>query len=413
MRVCFGVCLPVMKNSQKALPTRPFGQTGHSLPILGFGAMRMPVVAAPTGQPDAQPQLDETESVRLIRHAIDAGVTYVDTAYGYHGGRSEQAVGVALRDGYRERTFLATKFPCWEWKRAGDFDRILDEQLNRLQTDWIDGYLFHALNRDTWSRVCQQNGLLEKMIAAKQSGRVRSIGFSFHDSLDVFTSIIDATDAWDFCQIQFNYLDTDFQAGLAGLRYAHAKGLGVIVMEPLRGGKLADPPADVAACFAGTGRSAVEWALDFVWDHHEVCVLLSGMGTPHMVDENVRYAARSQARPLSTGGRAVINRARQAFLGDHAVPCTACSYCLPCPFGVAIPSVFQAYNDSLNDKAHPDGLKGGLAGAAGFEKAAGACTGCRSCEPKCPQHIVISERLKDVRDRFHRLSTPPEEDDHA
>lgn len=385
------------------MQVRKFGKTGQTVPILGFGSMRMPVLAQNTDQQEANPELDEAAAVKLIRHAIDQGVTYVDTAYGYHGGRSEHAVGLALRDGYRERTYLTTKFPTWEWKQDGDFDRIFGEQLTRLQTDSVDGYIFHALNRDSWENICLKNGLLDKMIAAKKAGKVRWLGFSFHDSLDVFTSIIDATDVWDFCQIQFNYLDTDFQAGLAGMRYAHARGLAVIVMEPLRGGKLANLPPEAAACFADTGRTPVEWALNFVWNCPEVSLVLSGMGNEQMVDENVAIANRASAHMLTVADRAIIAQAQQTFQGDNTVPCTACEYCLPCPFGVAIPYVFQTYNNLFKDKSEAECVKQYTEWVRQFGKTASACTACRACEPKCPQQIVISERMKDVVAKFETI----------
>ena len=285
---------------------REFGKTGIQVSALGFGAMRLPVVAVDPQDPKSEKVVDEKEAVAIIRRAIRKGVNYVDTAYGYHGGHSERIVGLALQDGWREKTYLATKFPCWQWKKSGDFGRILNTQLKRLQTDHIDFYMFHAVGAQSWNDVILKQGLLEKMLKARKAGKIRHIGFSFHDSLEVFKSIVDYTDIWDFCQIQINYLDTEHQAGLAGLRYAHAKGLAVIAMEPLKGGTLANLPQEAAKVFEGTARSPVEWGLDFLWNMPEVSMLLSGMGTRQMVDDNVQYAGRSKPGMLAPADTAII-----------------------------------------------------------------------------------------------------------
>ncbi len=380
---------------------RKFGKTRMDVSILGFGAMRLPVVPIDPSNPESKTMVDDDAAVALIRHAIDSGVNYVDTAYGYHGGNSERVVGLALQDGYREKAFLATKFPCWEWKAPGDFERILDEQVRRLQTDHLDCYMFHALGKDSWENICLKNGLLEKMLDAKRAGKIRHIGFSFHDSLDVFKRIVDFTDVWDFCQIQLNYLDTDYQAGLAGLRYAHAKDLAVIVMEPLRGGNLANLLSpDVVKIFNGTGKSHVEWALDYIWNMPEVALLLSGMGSTQMVDDNIQYAGRASTGMLNPTDTVVISKAQQALLGQNTVPCTSCEYCLPCPFGVAIPSNFQVYNNLFKGKNEDECKAQYQDWVTMFGKQSSACVACRACEPKCPQHIVISERLKEVAEKF-------------
>ena len=397
---------------------REFGKTGEKISTLGFGCMRFPMMPADPSAPEQKPAVNIPEAVALLRHAIDNGVNYVDTAYGYHGGESEKIVGLALRDGYRQRTNLATKFPCWEFKQPGDFDRILDIQLERLQTDHLDFYMLHALSRDSWEKIALQGGVLEQLRAAKASGKVRRIGFSFHDNLDVFKSIVDHTDAWDFCQIQFNYLDIANQAGLAGLRHAAAKGLAVIVMEPLRGGKLADlMHDDVRKVFDGTGKTNTEWALDFVWNHPEVSLLLSGMGTRRMVDENMEYADRASAGMLAPQEMAIIAKAREAIEGENAVPCTGCEYCIPCPAGVAIPSVFQACNtlakanatkaDEKTDSG--ESLRAVRIAEAkaqyanwvpNFGKTAESCVSCGRCEKRCPQHIAISEEMKKAAASF-------------
>lgn len=380
---------------------RKFGKTGVKVSALGFGAMRLPVIPVDKSDPKLKSVVDDDAAVALIRRAIDKGVNYVDTAYGYHGGNSERVVGLALQDGYREKTYLATKFPCWEWKKSGDFGRILNKQLKRLKTDHIDFYMLHALGAQSWNDIILKNGLLEKLIKAKKSGKVRHIGFSFHDNLDVFKSIVDYTDAWDFCQIQLNYIDTDNQAGLAGLRYANAKGLAVVVMEPLHGGSLANLMSpDVVKVFEGTGKSHVEWGLDFIWNMPEVALLLSGMGSKQMVDDNIKYAGRSSVGMLKSADTVVISKAQQALLGQNTIPCTSCEYCLPCPFGVAIPYNFQTYNNLSKGKSKAECVAQYANWVTMFGKQASACVGCRACEPKCPQHIVISERMKEVAAKF-------------
>lgn len=375
---------------------RKFGKLGLEVSALGFGAMRLPVILADPSDPKSKSSVDDPEAIRLIRRAIDQGLNYVDTAYGYHGGDSERVVGLALQDGYRDKTFLATKFPCWEWKQPGDFERILDKQLQRLRTDYLDFYMLHALGAQSWNDIILKNGLLDNLLKAKQSGKVRHMGFSFHDSLDAFKQIVDYTDQWDFCQIQLNYIDTEYQAGLAGLRYASSKGLAVIVMEPLHGGDLANVSPDVAAIFAGTGKTPVEWALDYIWNMPEVALLLSGMGSQQMVDDNLVYADRSAVGMLSPADRGVISKAQQILLGQNTIPCTGCEYCMPCPFGVAIPYNFQTYNNLKKGKTLAECQAQYTNWVTMFGKQASACVACGACEKKCPQHIKIADQMKEV-----------------
>jgi uncharacterized protein len=217
---------------------RNFGSFDWKTSALGFGCMRLPTV---DGNPHS-PHINESEAVRMIRHAIDSGVNYIDTAYPYHNGQSEVVVGKALQDGYREKVRLATKMPVWMVNQPADFDRILAEQLERLQTDSIDFYLLHALNKERWHDVVLKHDLLKQAQIALADGRIRNLGFSFHDHYDVFVEILNGSDLWSFCQIQYNYMDTENQAGTRGLKLAAEKGLAVVIMEPLMGGRLADPP---------------------------------------------------------------------------------------------------------------------------------------------------------------------------
>ncbi|MGW8323349.1 MAG: aldo/keto reductase, partial [Thermodesulfobacteriota bacterium] len=251
---------------------RPFGALDWQVSVLGFGAMRLPIIG------NDETRIDEPEAVRMIRHAIDHGVNYVDTAYPYHGGNSERVVGRALGDGYRERVKLADKLPPWFVTKAQDFDRILDEQLDRLQTDHIDFYLLHGMNREFWPRF-RDLGAIQWAEDAIKDGRIRHLGFSFHDEYEVFREIVDDYDQWAFCQIQYNYMDVEYQAGIKGLDYAAGKGLPVVVMEPIRGGQLAkEPPPPVAKLLAASPkrRSPADWALQWVWSQPGVTVVLSG-----------------------------------------------------------------------------------------------------------------------------------------
>lgn len=369
---------------------RKFGRTGCEISALGYGCMRLPAA-------DATPfcaDIDKPEAIRLIRHAIDHGVNYVDTAYNYHGGQSEVVVGEALLDGYREKTYLATKCPVWLVEEPGDFDRLLREQLEKLQTDHIDFYLLHALNQESWENRVKKHGLIEKMKEAKADGRIRFMGFSFHDSLTLFREIVDASGDWDFCQIQHNYIDTNNQAGSEGLAYAASKGLGVIIMEPLLGGRLAAAPEQVAKVLP-QGRSAVEWAFDYLWDKPEVGFLLSGMGSMEMVEQNLVYAGRSHTGMVPKEERPLYERAKEVFDTMAIVPCTKCRYCMPCPFGVDIPGVYDAYN-----KTASQGMRRAREVYAALEGKADQCRGCGRCEEHCPQHIRSSQRMPEIVKTF-------------
>jgi predicted aldo/keto reductase-like oxidoreductase len=372
---------------------REFGKLGRKISALGFGCMRLPTR-------DGVPQsadIDEAATVRMIRRAIDQGVNYLDTAYPYHNGRSEVVTGKALGDGYRSRVILATKSPVWLIAKPDDFDVYLNEQLSRLATDHIDVYLLHALGTERWEKIVLKHRLIERAEAAVKDGRIGRIGFSFHDKSDVFRRIVDGYDGWSVCQIQYNYMDTENQAGTAGLRYAAAKGLGVIVMEPLLGGRLAAPPIAAAEVFraAGRGWSPAEWALQWVWDQPEVSTVLSGMKAMAEVEENLRAADRSGPGSLGPDDRGVFERARKILRERAPIPCTQCGYCRPCPSGVNIPRNFELYNDCViyDDPAIPRALYSRFMPEG---ERAGACTACRTCEEKCPQRIAISELMPEV-----------------
>ena len=364
---------------------RKFGKLDLQVSALGFGCMRLPIIDGKSGN------IDQAEATRMIRYAIDRGVTYVDTAYGYHEKMSEVAVGKALQDGYRQKVNLATKLPVWLVNETADFDRLLNEQLGKLQTDHVDFYLMHALGHDSWEKVVKLD-LLRRAEAALADGRIRQIGFSFHDNLETFKQIIDGYDHWDFCQIQYNYMDVENQAGTVGLQYAAARGLGVVVMEPLLGGKLARhiPAVEPIWDIAETKHTPADWALRWLWNQPEVSVVLSGMSLMQQVEENTASAAVSGVGVLTAEELAVVGQVREKINQLSPIPCTRCEYCLPCPNGVNIPRNFEVYNEGAmyND---PDNARRAYKQWIKDESKAAQCIQCQECEDKCPQKINISE----------------------
>ncbi len=380
---------------------RRFGKLDWEGSALGFGAMRLP---SAKGDPA---NVDDPESIRMIRYAIDHGVNYVDTAYGYHSGQSERIVGRALLDGYRDKVKVATKLPVGLVESASDFDRLLNEQLERLQTK-IDFYLLHGLRGKNWPKV-RDLGVLSWAEGAMADGRIGYLGFSFHDDFEAFKEIVNGYDNWILAQIQYNYMDVEFQAGRHGLEYAANKGLAVVVMEPLRGGRLAkEPPEQVAKVWASAAqkRTLAEWGLLWVWNQPEVSVVLSGMSTMEQVVENVVVAERSGPGKLTADELTLFDSVNEAYHGLIPIPCTGCRYCMPCPNGVGISTILQIYNEAMmyDDPRSgrfryrgPDGLK--------EEQHADQCTECGECLVACPQGIDIPEWLKKV----HELLGPKEE----
>ena len=367
---------------------RKFGKTQCNVSALGFGAMRMPTIEI-----DGKKIIDEEKAVEMIRFAIDSGVNYVDTAYFYHDGKSEELVGKALRDGYREKTYIATKLPMGEVKCPEDFDRLLSTQLERLATDHVDFYLFHALNRDSWAKV-KEFGLIEKMKKAKSEGKIRHMGFSFHDDLDIFVKIVEEFVDCEFCQIQFSYLDTDYQAGIEGLRLASEKGMGIVIMEPLRGGALVSPDKSVTDCLP-KGKSTVEAALSYVWDYPEVSLLLSGMSTMDQLKENLSYADRCTENLLTQEEKAAFYNAKKAYDRLGLIPCTGCLYCKDCPKGIDIPAIFSAFN--LSAEADKRKVKEVM---PDIDDRVRECIDCGACEKKCPQNVKIRNMFRHIKDNF-------------
>lgn len=375
---------------------RKMGDLDVEVSALGFGAMRLPTNS------DDSADIDEEEAIKMIRHAIDNGVNYVDTAWPYHEEQSEYVVGKALKDGYREKTYLATKLPVWEVEKEEDLDRLLDKQLEKLQVDKIDFYLLHALSAERWEKVKKFN-MIEWGEKKKEEGKIEYLGFSFHDSYEAFDEILNGHD-WDFCQIQYNYLDTEYQAGLKGLKQAYEKGIGVVIMEPIRGGWLAqEPPKAAQEIFESVDpdRSPVEWALHWIWSQKEPGVVLSGMSNMQQLKENLETAAESEVGLLSDSEFEMLEKAAEEMRGP--VTCTRCEYCLPCPEGVNIPENFFLYNQAkLLDKGEEMAEK-----YFDLDESARAdnCVECGQCEPQCPQGLEIIDLLKDVHSYFDEIAS--------
>lgn len=378
---------------------RKFGKTDEMVSVLGFGCMRLPIIGKdPTN-------INEDQAMSMIRYAIDAGVNYVDTAYPYHGtgflqgGASEPFVAKVLKNGYRKRVNLATKLPSWLIKTRADMDKYLNEQLERLDTDVIDFYLVHSLNKDVWP-VLKAAGINEFLDQAIKDGRIRYAGFSFHDQINLFKEIVDYYD-WSFCQIQYNYLDEDYQAGTEGLKYAAQRGLGITIMEPLRGGNLVRLPeqAKTAIDQGEIKRTPAEWALRWVWNHPEVSVVLSGMTTMDQVVENIKVAQEAQADSLTAKEAAIVDEAKRLFKERIKVNCTACAYCMPCPVGINIPTYFSVYNDYWMFDEAP-AAKQRYEFLSKMASPASKCVECGRCETHCPQEIAIRKELKNVKELF-------------
>ncbi len=368
---------------------RDFGTLDFKPSALGFGAMRLPVLTGDDGKPDFA-QIDVDEATAMLHRAIDGGVNYVDTAWVYHEQHSEGWLRGALEGGYRERVKIATKMPVWDVKEPGDFDRILEKQLERLGEECIDFYLLHSLDDAHWKCVLEQ-GQLASTEKALADGRIAHLGFSFHGTYDLFEEVLAATDLWEFCQLQFNYMDEEEQAGRRGLELAAGRGLGLIVMEPIRGGMLArNLPPRVEELWEGAAvrRSPAEWALQWVWSVPEVSFVLSGMTTMQHVEENLEAAGRSRPGLLGADELELVARVRDVYRELSPIPCTACRYCMPCPQGVDIPEVLRLYNDAHMYGALPrqrvyyswidEGAR------------ADSCTACGECESACPQGIAVA-----------------------
>ncbi|NDV26801.1 aldo/keto reductase [Desulfovibrio sp. JC010] len=380
---------------------RKVPKTGEKISILGFGAMRLPMIDDKT--------IDEERAIAQIRNCIDNGVNYVDTAWPYHGGQSEIVLGKALKDGYRPKVAIADKLPQYIVESREHMDEILDEQLRRLDVDCIDYYLIHAVEGNSWDR-CVELGVKDFMDKALESGKIKYAGFSFHGVAEDFKRIVDDY-PWTFCQIQYNFLDTENQAGNSGLKYAASKDLAVMIMEPLRGGNLSapTPPDGVQEIFdeADVKRAPVEWALRWVWNHPEVTVVLSGMNDEEHIKQNLAIASEAKADSLTEKELEIVSKVAARYKKLMQVPCTGCAYCMPCPAGVRIPGCFELFNSAhmFTDKAEQFKFQYAVFFSkemAGEYAYGSQCVECGQCVEHCPQHIDIPEQLKRVVDYFEQ-----------
>ncbi len=361
---------------------------GNKLSQLGFGCLRFPQKGG---------KIDMEATRAQIKLAVEAGINYFDTAYVYSG--SEAALGEILEaEGLRSRVNIATKLPHYLIKSRAMLEMMFQEELKRLRTDHVEYYLMHMLcDLPTWERL-KKLGITEWIAEKKAGGQIGQIGFSYHGNSETFCRLVDAYD-WDFCQIQYNYLDEHSQAGRRGLHHAHSKGLPVIIMEPLRGGRLVELlPQEAKDIFSDTDWTPAGWGLRWLWNQKEVTVVLSGMNSEEMVRENIRTAAEAQIGSFSDREFAVIAGAVAAIQAKMKVGCTACGYCQPCPKGVDIPGAFAAYNRMYAE--NPKKAKWEYLQCTLFRRdqtSAGNCVGCGKCERHCPQSIEIRQELKNAQ----------------
>lgn len=370
---------------------RKMEKLGLDVSLLGFGCMRFPLAEGG--------KIDQAEAQKMIDKAIESGVNYIDTAYVYHGGESEKFLGNALKKHDRSKLYIATKLPVWEVKTLDDADRLFKEQCNRLQTEYIDFYLLHALNRHAFKTI-QSLKVIEWAMKLKEQGKIKYLGFSFHDGYDAFEEIIKAHD-WDFCQIQYNYMDQNEQAGTKGYELAESLGVPLVIMEPIKGGALANLPDSFTEIFkkVNTEESNASWALRWVASHPNVKVVLSGMSTYDQVTDNL--ATFENFRPINEAEETAVKQVSDEFRKRVKNGCTECGYCLPCPNGVFIPRNFNLWNQLAMFKS-PVAIKFQWEDMDDKQKA-GNCVQCGECEPKCPQKISIMDNLKEVAKELNSL----------
>lgn len=368
-------------------------RTEDNLSILGFGCMRFPKKGN---------SFDEEEIKRELLYAIDSGINYFDMAYIYPG--IEEVFGRVMEQcGFRDKINIATKLPHYMMKDTADMQKHFDEQLRRLRTDHVDYYLMHMLpDLKTWNTLTE-HGALDWLNKLKDEGKIRKLGFSFHGNTTLFLEILNAY-SWDFCQVQYNYVDEHSQAGRKGVEAAYEKGIPVIIMEPLKGGRLVNNlPKEAQAAFNASPRryTPAEWGLRWLWDQPGISVILSGMNSMEMVRENIRIASEVTVGSFTPEDFSTIEKVRKAINKKTKVPCTGCAYCMPCPFGVDIPGSFHCLNTSYTDN-YAVGIKEyAMCTALKTQQSmASLCKECGRCEQHCPQGIAIRQELKRVKRRF-------------
>ncbi|MFR4582276.1 aldo/keto reductase [Clostridium cadaveris] len=372
---------------------RNYGKTNEKVSTLGFGLMRLPL---------SDGKIDRSKSSELLDYAISRGLNYLDTAYPYHNGESEEFLGEYLKSrNIREKVFIATKLPSFLIKTRDDFEKYFNEQMKKLQLDYVDFYLVHALNKEYFENV-KSLGVFEFLDSLKAQGKIKHVGFSFHDKLEVFKEIVDSY-PWEFCQIQYNILDANYQAGEEGLKYATDRGLGLAVMEPLRGGRLAsNVPKDIKELWdsAEVKRTSAQWAFKYLWNNENVDVVLSGMNDFDQIKDNIDTAETTDANSLSHSETELIEKVKEKYISKIKVNCTACRYCMPCPMGVNIPKAF----DYLNNASLFDDLstfKENYIKSLKDKESPVNCIKCGKCETICPQHIEIRKSLEETISIFN------------
>ncbi len=376
---------------------RQMPKSNDKLSVLGYGCMRLPTRFG------SMQSIDKEKALQQIRGAIDAGVNYIDTAWFYHAGESESFIGeYVLKDGYREKVNIATKLPCMMIHKKSKIEELFNKQLEKLQVEYIDYYLLHSLDGSSWDRMLSLD-IIEFMNKIKSEGKIRHMGFSFHGKHEDFVRIVDSYD-WDFAQVQFNILDENFQAGIKGIEYASSKGLGIIVMEPLRGGALVGKiPKEVKQIYddAPIKRSAADWAFRWIYNHPAVTLVLSGMNDDEHIKENIKVATESLPDSLTEEEISIIDNVRDKYLEIMQVGCTGCAYCMPCPAGINIPGAFKRLNDyhmfsKLNAKVFHIYFAG-IMTDDGKPHWTNSCINCGKCEKACPQNIEIRKEFKKVQ----------------
>ena len=377
---------------------REYGKLGFKVSAFGMGCMRLPSSVDNKGNKT----IHREEAIKMIRYAADHGVNYFDSAHVYFDGDCDRLLGEALSGGYRERVKVVSKIPPGHVNSEEDFFRILDEQLEKLQTDHLDVLLAHNLGKESFAHLKKIN-MVSMMEKAKAQGKIKAIACSFHDDFDTYKEVIDYY-PWDMSQIQMNILDVNNQATVEGMKYAAGKGIAIVIMEPLRGGGLANPPEPIQEIYRAfpDKRSPVEWAFRFMYNFPEVSCILSGVFTMEQLQDNIRIFEQAAPNVMSAEELAMIDNVRDTYKKLIKVPCTGCSYCVPCPKGVNIPSVFELYNDGAMYGGYQT-VKERYDRRIDAGNDASRCVQCGACQKKCPQHIPIIEMLKQAHEAMTNL----------
>jgi predicted aldo/keto reductase-like oxidoreductase len=370
---------------------RAYGKTGFDVSVFGMGCMRLPKII----KEDGDVEVDREKAYELIRYAAEHGVNYFDTAFGYHRQTSEEVLGEALEGKYRKQVKIATKQPFNVMKTQGDIRRNLENTLKKLRTDYIDVYLIHNIQASYWEDI-KARKVIEEYEKFKEEGLIRAIGFSYHGEFPGFRSVLEYYD-WDMCQVQQNLLDCDKEVTEEGIQLAGKKGTALVIMEPLRGGGLANAPTDVQKVYDQypVKRTPAEWAFRYLYDHPQISCILSGVTTMEQLKDNIRIFSQPDVLPncMTAEEKEIIKKAKAAYESRVTIPCTGCEYCMPCPQKVDIPGIFKKYNTGMMFENFDNAKRTYL-----FTKNAGEsalnCVECGACEKKCPQHIDIINQLK-------------------